>query len=189
MARDARPQRSAVERVIQVAVGLTVTLLAWPAEDEMRRQMSSLGLPRLLLVDAGSAPPEHLDAGEDWVRLPAEPADLQARAEAVVERSTAGHPASPTLDDDGLLHVGSAWAPLTPTQLPVARLLVGHMGRVVRYDLIAAACADAGGSGNPASVRTVLTRLAPRLRSVGLELVTIRQRGVMLQRAAPRGGD
>lgn len=181
---------TAFERALQVGAGLAVSLLAWPAEEDLRRQLSSMGLPALLLVEAAAAPPATVDHHEDWMRLPADPVDLAARAAALVERSAAVRAAAtgpappPRLDEDGLLHVGGVWVAITEAQLPVVRLLVERFDRVVGIDAIAAACVASGSSGHPASVRTLLTRLGQRLRGADLELVTIRQRGVLLRRTS-----
>jgi len=55
----------------------------------------------------------------------------------------------------------------------------------VRFDAVVAAYESGGGSGHPASVRTLLSRLGARVRSVGLDLVTVRRRGVLLTTAVP----
>ena len=65
------------------------------------------------------------------------------------------------------------------------RLLLDHLDRVVRFEAIVAAYEAAGGSGHPASVRTLLSRLGARMRSVGLDLVTVRRRGVLLTVGRP----
>ena len=69
---------------------------------------------------------------------------------------------------------------LTPAQTPVVTLLVEHLERVVRYESVSAAYESAGGSSHAASLRTLLTRIGARVRPVGLELVTVRRRGVLL---------
>ena len=174
-----------LERVVRVGVGLSVSLLVWPAEDDLRRQMGAVGQPRLLLVDPEVAPPELLDSLEDWVRTPADAADVEARAKALLARVTPPAPGEPSLDDDGLLHVGASWVVIPSRQVAVMRLLLDNVNRVVRTEAITEACVAAGASGHPASVRTLLTRLGARVRPVGLELVTVRQRGVLLRRAEP----
>ncbi len=167
-----------------MGAGIPVSLVAWPADEDLRRHLSALDLPRLLLVDPTAAPPTSLDRKEDWVRLPAHSADLQARATALVERAASfTGPPTPVLDDDGLLRVGACWVHVTTAQMPVVRLLVDRFDRVVSIDAIAAACIAAGGTGSLASVRTLLARLGRRLAGVGLELVTVRQRGVLLRTA------
>jgi len=157
-----------------------VSVLRWPEEDDLRQQLAWFGLPRVLLVAPGNRPPDLLDELEDWMRTPADPVDLRARSDAV--RRRAGSPAAgaPVLDDDGLLWVGTTWVDITPAQVPVVRVLLDHLDKVVTYDTLVAAYAATGASGHPASVRTLVARLAVRLHHVGLELVSVRRRGVLL---------
>lgn len=185
MGSTSRRQITAIERVVRIGVGLSVSLLAWPAEDDLRRQMSTVGQPRLLIVDAEAEPPMLLDPLEDWVRAPSDPADVQARATALLARAPRPEAPVPELDEDGLLRVGSSWVVITPAQVPVLQLLVDNLNRVVRTQAIAEACTSAGASAHPPSMRTLLSRLGGRVRSVGMELVTVRQRGVLLRMADP----
>lgn len=178
--RSRRPL-TAIERVLRVGVGLSVSLLAWPAEEEVRRHLAAVGQPRLLVVDADAGVPKLLDPLEDWVRLPTTQADVEARAAALLERVARPTAPQPELDRDGLLRVGAAWVSITPAQVPVLRLLLENMGRVVRTGTLAEACIAGGTSGLPASVRTLLGRLGTRIAPLGLELVTVRQRGVLLR--------
>jgi hypothetical protein len=67
------------------------------------------------------------------------------------------------------------------------RVLLDHLDKVVRYDALVTAYEATGASGHPASVRTLVARLSTRLRTVGLELVCVRRRGVLLT-AGPRAG-
>ena len=87
---------------------------------------------------------------------------------------------SPVLDDDGLLRVDERWVAIPEAQLPVLALLLARYGKVVPREAIATAYAEAGNSGNTASVTSVLSRLGQRLAVVGLRLHTVRGRGVML---------
>ncbi|HEX4868083.1 MAG TPA: hypothetical protein VFV32_10695 [Acidimicrobiales bacterium] len=184
MAAPGRRPLTALERFLQAGIGLTVATLAWPAEDGERRHLAALGQPRLLLVDPGVAPPAPLDANEDWVRSTNDPEEVQARAEALLARSGATPRWTPVLDEDGLLRTPSGWAAITDAQLPVVQLLLANLGRVVTTDAISAVYGGQGASGRPASMRTMLARLNARIRPLGLELVTIRRRGVLLQVAA-----
>ena len=172
------------------SVGNDVSVLAWPSEDRLRQQLAWFGLPRVLLLDPGVLPPDPLDGLEDWMRTPADPADLQARSATLQRRAAEPARHTPFLDDDDLLWVGTTWVPVTGAQSPVLRLLLAHLDRVVRFDSVIATCMSAGGSGHPASVRTLLSRLGARVRPVGLELVTVRRRGVILTMRAepPRQG-
>jgi hypothetical protein len=164
-----------------------VSVLRWPAEEPLRQQLAWFGLPRVLVVDADVRPPEPLDALEDWTRAPAEPDDLAARCDTLRRRAAEPTGRTPVIDEDDLLWVGGDWVALTAAQAPVLRLLVEHLDRVVPFDDLTAAYGSAGGSPHPASVRTLVTRLATRVRAVGLELVTVRRHGVLLtSRAAAR---
>lgn len=163
-----------------------VAILEWPAEAEQRGQLARLGLPRLLLVPVGAQPPRPLDGLEDWIRSPADPFDLLARSEHLRSRVEAMDAPVPVLDEDGLVWVGQAWVAVTLGQVPVARLLVDNCDRVVRFELLVEAYVAGGGSDHPGSVRTLLSRLGTRLAPLGLELVTVRRRGMLLKSGANR---
>jgi hypothetical protein len=157
-----------------------VSVLRWPAEDRLREQLAWFGLPRVLLIEPGVRPPEPVDGLEDWMRVPADPADLRVRSGALQRRAAEPEHHAPFLDDDDLLWVGSTWVSITSAQAPVVRLLLEHLDRVVRFETVVTAYESTGRSGHPASVRTLLSRLATRVRPVGLDLVTVRRRGVLL---------
>jgi len=169
-------------------VAADVSLLRWPDEDRLRHQLAWFGLPRVLLVQPGDRPPDLLDELEDWMRTPADPIDLRARTDAVRRRARSSESLAPVLDEDDLLWLGTSWVALTPAQAPVVRLLLDHLDKVVRFDDVVAAYRTTGASGHPASVRTLVARLATRLRAVGLELVSVRRRGILLTVGCPTGG-
>jgi hypothetical protein len=161
-------------------VGTDVSVIRWPAEEPLREQLAWFGLPRVLLLEPGIQPPDPIDGLEDWMRVPADPMDLTARRAVLQRRAAEAERRTPFIDDDALLWVGSAWVSITAAQAPVLRVLLEHLNRVVRFDAVVAAYESAGGSGHPASVRTLLSRLGQRVRPVGLDLVTVRRRGVLL---------
>ena len=68
-----------------------------PASGTLRRH----GVPRLLVVSPPHLPPICADPLEDWVWGSAEPADIDARVEALEQRSQRPA-AAPRLDEDGL---------------------------------------------------------------------------------------
>jgi len=166
---------------LDTCTALGVSVLHWPRDANVRAHLAAFRQPRILLVDPGVGPPGLLDELEDWVRAPVDPDDLRARSQELHRRALDGAPASaPTLDDEGLLWVGRRWVDLTPAQAPVVGLLLEHLERVVRYEAVVATYQRAGGSNHRASVRTLLTRIGARVRPVGLDLVTVRRRGVLL---------
>lgn len=157
-----------------------VSLLRWPEEEALRSGLAVLGRPRILLIDDGVAPPATPDQLEDWLRWPPDPEELAARARTLGQRAqpTADRP---TLDEDGLLRRGTAWVAISDIQLPLLRHLLDNFDRVVRYETVAELYATAGGTTHIASVRTVLSRVDARVRPLGLELASVRRRGVILR--------
>lgn len=86
----------------------------------------------------------------------------------------------PYVDDGGLLRLGSEWVAIPTQQLPVLELLLERHDRVVRTEELAARYRSAGGSGSAGAVQTMLRRLGSRIAELGVELVTIRDRGQLL---------
>lgn len=165
---------------LDVSASPGVSVLHWPHDAHVRQHLATFRQPRILLVEPGEQPPVLLDELEDWVRSPVNPSDLRARSRELHRRALETEAPAPTIDDQGLLWVGSRWVDLTPAQTPVVTLLVEHLERVVRYESVSAAYESAGGSSHAASLRTLLARIGARVRPVGLELVTVRRRGVLL---------
>ena len=159
---------------------LDVSLLRLPNDAQLRGQLATFCQPRILLVEPGAPPPVLLDPLEDWVRTPTDREDLLARSRELHRRAGNVAPDPPMVDDQGLLRVGRRWVDLSPAQAPVVELLIEHLERVVRYDAIATTYERAGGSSHSASIRTLLTRIGKRVHPVGLDLVTVRRRGVLL---------
>ena len=157
-----------------------VSVLRWPAQDEVRRWLAERHQPRILVVDDDAAAPEPIDDLEDWVRGSLGPVDRDARARALLRRTAVWLNDAPYLDEDGLLRNGDQWVMIPEGQLPIVDLLLARLNRLVPSDELRAAYVLGGGSGHENSIRTVITRLAKRVRSVGLELVTIRGRGLVL---------
>jgi DNA-binding winged helix-turn-helix (wHTH) protein len=86
----------------------------------------------------------------------------------------------PVLDEDGLLRVGHRWIAIPDSQLRIVELLLARPMRVVRYEEIEACYRQAGGNPRRTAVTSMLTRLARRFRDVGIDLVSVRSRGVLL---------
>jgi hypothetical protein len=161
-----------------------VALVRWPEEASIRDALAALGRARLLLVDPGAAPPTAFDAGEDWLRWPPDPAELMLRAQHLSQRQRPAELPPVELDRDGMLRRGERWVAVSEAQLPILRLLLDNMGRVVRFESILEAYGSVGGSQHPASVRTVLSRIEARVRPLGLEISSVRRRGVVLRDGA-----
>jgi hypothetical protein len=166
---------------------LEVALVRWPEEASLREGLAALGRPRLLLVESGSLPPDVLDGPEDWLRCPPDPAELLWRAQHLRHRF--GPDLSQqelVLEEHGVLRRGDRWVAVSEAQLPILQLLLDRIDRVVPFDDVVDAYGTEGGSSVPASVRTVVSRLEQRIRPLGIDILSVRRRGIVL-RSNPTG--
>lgn len=163
---------------------MEVVLLRWPSESGRRERLSLNRVPRLLLLEDGSDPPDPADCLEDWVRVPAGERDVQARVAALSVRASDHAPALsvPVLDDDGVLRYSGAWVSLPPVESRVTRALLDRFGAVVSRDALGRAGWPDGPPGRNALDVHVL-RLRRRLHAVGLAIRTVRSRGYLLEPA------
>ena len=159
---------------------MDVTLVRWPAEQIRRDRLAEEGVPRLLLLEAGEAPPVIVDPLEDWIRVPAEDTDLRARVATLQARYDAAGAGSPALDDDGVIRVGSAWVSLPPVEARITNALLDRFGAVVSRDALARSGWPEGAPGRNALDVHVL-RLRRRLAPLGLVIRTVRSRGYLLE--------
>lgn len=168
-------------------VAVEVVHLRWPGERARREGLRRAQQPRLLLLEAGSAPPPQADCLEDWIRLPAADVDLQARDEALVARSHLHFGGAPSLED-GVLRVGGRWVSLSPLEARLTSVLLERMDAVVSRDALArAAWPEGTNARNTLDVHAV--RLRRRLASVGLAVRTVRARGYLLELSGSRQQD
>ena len=158
--------------------------MRWPKETDQRERLAREGRPRLLLVEDSAAPPLVEDALEDWIRIPAPDGDVRARLDTLTLRAHVRSPASPSLDDDGVIRHHGVWASLPPVEARITSLLLDRFGAVVSRDALARAGWPDGAPGRNALDVHVL-RLRRRLAGVGLVIRTVRSRGYLLE-AAPR---
>lgn len=157
--------------------------MRWPLERQRRDALAHECVPRLLLVEPGAEPPVCEDPIEDWVRVPADEADVQARLEGVRRRAGRERSSAPELDPDGVLRFGGGWVSLPPVEARLMVALIDRFGAVVRRDLLAQAGWPEGAPGRNALDVHVL-RLRRRIAPVGLAIKTVRSRGYLLE-AAP----
>ncbi len=162
---------------------MDIVLVRWPAEEERRAALREEGVPRLLLVENGSAPPVAEDDLEDWIRVPADEVDLHARVENLGRRSRSRDGSPPALDDDGVLRMNGSWVPLPPVEARLTAALLERYGAVVSRDALARAGWPDGAPGRNALDVHVL-RLRRRLTPLGLVIRTVRSRGYLLEHVA-----
>ena len=159
---------------------MDVVLVRWPSDDETRLRLREQGVPRVLLVEGGALPPTVSDDLEDWIRVPVDEVDLDARVQALERRVRD----SPVLDDDGVLRVNGDWVPLPPVEARLTAALLERSGAVVSRDALCRAGWPDGSPGRNALDVHVL-RLRRRLGPLGLAIRTVRSRGYLLERVTP----
>ena len=158
-------------------------LIRWPAEQERLAALRELGAPRLLLVDPQVEPPLIIDVLEDWVRVPVDPEDVQARVSTLSLRAD-GDGVRPVIDEDGLLHCRGGWVALSPLETSIARVLVERYGAVVGREALSRRAWPTGvPTRNALDVQ--MARFRRRVEPLGLEVRTVRSRGYLLQARTP----
>ncbi|MDE0834215.1 MAG: winged helix-turn-helix domain-containing protein [Acidimicrobiales bacterium] len=156
-----------------------VAVVRLPDESRQLEELRRRGIPRLALVAPHAPPFTPVDLLEDWVRLPAAPADVRSRVLALAGRADESLERRPELTDDRLLRYGRWWVALAPADARLMAPLVDRFGSVVgRGELAKAGWPDGLPSRNSLDVQ--LGRLRRRLKGSGLTLRTVRSRGCVL---------
>ena len=159
-----------------------IALLRWPADADRRSELTGDGRPRLLLLDPEADPPASWDVLEDWVRMPADPSEIEARIATLMRRLPSERPA-PILDGDGVLRVGSRWVALPPIEARVVTALLARPEAVVSRERLLDAgwpTSQPAGSTNGQILDGRIKLLRRRLVEVGLEIHTVRGVGFVL---------
>ena len=157
------------ERSAPVEVGV----VWWPSQAGRRDVLRRAGVPRLLVIEEGPLPADLDEALEDWVRLPADEADIERRLEMLTARLPAR---APSIDDYDVLYWGARWVALSEGEARIARVFVRHFGEVVpQATLLTGTSAE--GDSTVEAVRVYVSRLRRRLAPLGLSITTVRSRG------------
>lgn len=161
-----------------------VVVLRWPDQQHELGDLARRGIPRLLLVSPASAPPVCRSCLEDWVRLPVDEIDLQARVRSLAEHRRTH--ARPTLDEFGVLRQESTIVFLPPREQALAEVLIASFGEVVRdQDLAESVFGD--DLARREALRTHTSRLRKRIAPLGLTISCIRNVGYMMHAEGENG--
>lgn len=155
-----------------------VAYVFWPSEADRRSALAAEGRCRLLLLAADTPAPESWDPLEDWIREPFEAGDLEARVLAIEARTR--RRAKARIDHDGVLHLHDRSTSLSDPQRGLVQLLLDRLGQVVPLTDLRRAHADVGAVGTMEATTRSLQRCRTKLRTVGLELHTVRGKGFLL---------
>lgn len=163
---------------------IEVRLVHWPTQACELDAAAAADIPRLLLVEPDVPPPEVTDELEDWIRLPADPIDMQARITNL--RDAARRRGSrPRLDEDGILRRDDRWVALRPADAVLLGALLERAGRVVRTEALTARAWPQGPPSKMA-VHDRLRRLTAEIAPLGLRMHRVRATGYLLEVSAPR---
>jgi hypothetical protein len=164
-------------------VSRDVVVLSWPEQALERDRLDRSSVPRLWLVDAGAVPPTATSCLEDWIRLPADDADLRARLVSLSHHA-AHHPTRPGLDRHGLLTHHGVVVHLSRVEQLLARPLIANFGEAVSEDELLGS--PYLGGCKEQTLRVHVSRLRRRLAPIGLRITSIRGYGYVL---SPDHGD
>src|SRR3974390_2381359 len=120
----------AADKVLSGSPHRDVVVVSWPEQAYERDRLDSSATPRLWLVEPGSEPPVCESCLEDWLRLPADDADVRARINSLTHRA-GQHPSRPTLDEHGQLSQRGAIVFLSPVEQRLAAPLVTRFDEAV----------------------------------------------------------
>lgn len=169
------------------ALAATIAALRWPAQADEARRLAALGVPRLLLVEPDAEPPPGADGLEVWLRLPADGGDIDERLRLLAKRAATGD-RTVRLDEFGRLFVGKRWIALSEIQVRLLKVLIADFGEVVSMEQLLRAGWPNGASSTD-NLRVLIYRLRARLVELGLELRSVRGRGVVLQHGVQKVSD
>jgi two-component system OmpR family response regulator len=155
-----------------------VVIVRWPEEASSVQRLRTLGRPRLLLVAPDAVAPATVECDEDWIRLPAEDADVRVRITTLAARA-ARHSLPPEVKGDGRLSYRGRWVGLTGGEEGVARVLSEHFGEVVDHDTVEAA-ASVTRQPTPNGLRVTISRLRKRIAPLGLAVRRVHNRGYVM---------
>ena len=163
-------------------------ILAWPAQDARRAQLAAEGVPRLLVLEAGTLPPEADDELEDWIWLPADERDVFSRLRHLAARRRRAALDGQTIRvaDDGEAWIAGHRLALPAAEAAILRLLAGPPERLcLRTDLERATWGEVPHRRRSLDSRIFVLRR--RLAPHGLAIQAVRGRGFVLTRALPPG--
>jgi DNA-binding response OmpR family regulator len=159
---------------------MDVVRVRYPTDRTVLERLRAADRPRLVLVERDAPPPVPTSCREEWVRMPADEADVAARLAGLRARLVAHGDGGPVLDDDGVLRHRGGWVALPPVEARLAAALLARQRLVVSREALARAGWPNGSPGRNALDVHVL-RLRRRLAPLGLAIRTVRSRGYLLE--------
>jgi hypothetical protein len=135
--------------------------------------LQALDLPWRAVVDTATEVPVTAHR-EDWIQSPADAVRAHARLAAASATAARSTPPHPSLDDDGLLHVGTAWVALSTTNEKLTKLLLADFSHTIPNTTLVQAL-NVGAKTK--YIRSYITRLRRDIEPLGLVINAERARG------------
>lgn len=156
---------------------MDVTVVHWPTEAERLEQLRAARRPRLVIVEHGP-PPATTDELEDWLRAPADEADLRIRLDTLRARAVQ-HPTTVVLAD-GVLHVGNRLVVFPPIQARLAEVLLDRIDTVVSREALTRRAWPEGAPDGRNVLDVHMAKLRRLLVGTGLDIRTVHRRGYLM---------
>jgi hypothetical protein len=161
-------------------IALSVAVVCMPDQSERLEALRAADVPRLVVVAAGTEAPTVVGDREEWIRLPAEAADVLARIDALNACAARRSALRPSLDNDGLLRVGAAWVALSTTNEKLAKIFLADFGHVVPTGTLLRALEK----DQTVSIRQRISRLRQSIEPLGLAITSVQPRGYLMNFAS-----
>jgi DNA-binding response OmpR family regulator len=159
-----------------------VTLVRWPEEADRLERLRRERMPRLLLVASDALAPTCGECEEDWIRLPADDADVRVRLTSLTQRwARCGLGRDPEIDLAGRIRFQGRWVALSRTEQNLARSLIEHMGSVVDHATLTSSTWPDGEGVPYGRLRVQILHVRRRLEPLGLSIRTVQGRGYVLE--------
>jgi hypothetical protein len=168
-------------RSVEANMTLNVVVVCMPDQSEQLEALRAADIPRLVVVATGTEPPTAVGDREEWIRLPAEAADVLVRLKALNARTAPSATVRPSLDNDGLLHVGAAWVALSATSEKLAKIFLADFGHVVPTGTLL----EALEKKTRYAIRQPISRLRQSIEPLGLTITSVKPRGYLMHFASP----
>jgi DNA-binding response OmpR family regulator len=123
-------------------------------------------------------PPQSVSCVEDWVRLPIDDSDVQARL-ATLRLRAQRHPARPVVEPWGQLSYEGRSEILSPIDHAITEKLVAHFDAAVNEQQLVEH-AWPHGDGTATALRVHIYRIRKRIAPLGLSISSLRGRGYIM---------
>lgn len=162
--------------VVNTVTHLGVVLLSSPFDIALHDQMLAHGVACLRLIARGDDPPKDWSPLEDWVRVPADPHEVIARATALSHRVRAQEHEEVTLEDR-MVVFGDVRVVLTPLETRLLQRLLRAPGAIVSREVLISSVWLNGLPSSGSSLNTLIKRLRHHLDLCPITIHTVKGTG------------